>query len=171
MHMKIVYCLLVLHVRTYLFFCLTPGKWHPPISFATLYYLRVAPASYSYTVLQQWNSVSSQLTFGLSRFIQMQGGGIEYLALSLWPLQVKHSPTPTCRVAMRHCPLARLSSWSMARALCAGTWRDDTKNRKNASSQGFCTPRCHLCDRHNSDECSGMNLQQNSPNFYSYKLL
>ena len=57
-------------------------------------------------------------------------------------------PTPTCTRGY-HAPLppARVSSWSMACLCvlghvvhaCTRTWRDDTKNRKNASSQGFCT--------------------------------
>ena len=75
----------------------------------------------------------------------MRGVWFEYLALSLWPLLVKHSPTPTCTVAMRHCPLARLSSWSMARALCAGTWRDDTKNQKKTLLPKDFAPRGVIC--------------------------
>ena len=139
---------LVLHERASLFFLLDSGK----VTSTNFFCDALLPLSSGpcFTLLL------SELTFGLSRFIEMRGARIEYLVLRLWPLLVKHSPTPTCTVTMRHCPLARLSSWSMARALCAGTWRDDTKNRKNTSSQGFCTPRCHLCDRHNSDQCSAL---------------
>ena len=154
MHMKIVYCLLVLHVRTYLFFCLTPGKWHPPISFSTLYYLRVAPAKDYYTVL--CNSASSYLTFGLSRFIRMSGSWIEYLAL-IWNLMTPTSKTqPDPHMQRCHAPLPPSATIQLIYGLLlfARTWRDDTKNRKNASSQGFCTPGCHLCYHHNSDESS-----------------
>ena len=95
-------------------------------------------------------------TFGSSRFMRMSGSWIEYLALisNLMTPTSKTQPDP--HMHRCHAPLPPGATIQLIYGLLlfAGTWRDDTKNRKNASSQGFCTPGCHLCYHHKSDESS-----------------